>query len=79
MEQVSEAPKVTEPLTRLMCSPTSDGAGAAVLCSEKFVVENGLQDTAVEIIGQAMTTDQPDSFKDSAIECVGKCISTGIV
>ncbi|MDN5745249.1 MAG: lipid-transfer protein [Nocardioidaceae bacterium] len=49
-------------MTRLMCSPTSDGSAAAVLASEKFVEENGLGDQAVEITGQAMTTDLESTF-----------------
>jgi acetyl-CoA acyltransferase len=32
---VLASPLVTEPLTRLMCSPVGDGAAAAILCSEE--------------------------------------------
>eukprot|EP00050_Salpingoeca_kvevrii_P002819 m.203943 g.203943 ORF g.203943 m.203943 type:complete len:468 (-) comp10695_c0_seq3:1666-3069(-) len=71
LEEILAAPPVTEPLTRLMCSPTSDGAGVAILCSKEFVIANGLQDKAVEIVGQAMTTDNTLSFQGSAINCIG--------
>ena len=54
---------VHEPLTKLQCSPTSDGAGAAIVASERFVIENGLMGQAVEIIGQSMVTDSAKSFE----------------
>ncbi len=33
LEEVLNSPLVTEPLTRLMCSPIGDGAAAAIICS----------------------------------------------
>lgn len=71
LEQVMKSPKVYEPLTKLQCCPTSDGAGAAILVSEKFVHQYGLYDKAVEIIGMAMKTDYRSSFENSMIKCVG--------
>lgn len=62
LDQIKGARMVYEPLTKLQCSPTSDGAGAAIVCSEKFVIEHGLQGQAIEIVGQKMTTDSPISF-----------------
>ena len=35
--------KIYAPLTKLQCCPTSDGAAAAVVVSEDFVRENGLE------------------------------------
>ena len=35
LEEVLASPLITEPLTRLMCSPIGDGAAALVLCSEE--------------------------------------------
>jgi acetyl-CoA acyltransferase len=57
LDEILDAPTIYEPLTKLQCSPTSDGAGAAVLASEDFVEAHGLAGRAVEIVGQAMTTD----------------------
>ena len=71
LEDILAAPQVFGPLTKLQCCPTSDGSGAAVLASESFVVEHGLQDKAVEIIGMAMTTDTPSSYEGSMIKMVG--------
>ena len=57
LDEILDAPMIYEPLTKLQCSPTSDGAGAAILASEEFVEAHGLAGRAVEIVGQAMTTD----------------------
>ncbi len=57
---------IYDPLTKLQCSPTSDGSGAAILASERFVDEHGMAGRAVEIVGQAMTTDFSSTFDGSA-------------
>ncbi len=46
-------------------SPTSDGAAAAILMSEDYVKKHNLQDQAVEILAQVMTTDFPSAFEDN--------------
>uniref|UniRef100_UPI00398EF988 sterol carrier protein 2 isoform X2 n=1 Tax=Pristiophorus japonicus TaxID=55135 RepID=UPI00398EF988 len=52
--------------------PTSNGAGAAVLASERFVRRHGLESKAVEIIAQEMITDLASSFQEnSCIKAVG--------
>jgi sterol carrier protein 2 len=72
LEDVLKAPMVYEPLTKLQCCPTSDGAGAAILASEAFVEKHGLEAKAVEIAGMAMTTDYDSSFDEkSMIKMVG--------
>jgi len=75
LDDVKNAPVVYEPLhlTRLQCSPTSDGSGAAILCSERYLDEHPeLASQAVEIVGQAMVTDTPATFEEpSAINVVG--------
>jgi acetyl-CoA acetyltransferase len=72
LQQILDAPMVYEPLTKLQCCPTSDGSGAAVLASERFVRENNLWDKAVEIVGQAMTTDGERTFSErSCINLAG--------
>ncbi|MFJ8394098.1 lipid-transfer protein [Streptomyces sp. NPDC094144] len=70
--EVLAAKPIHHPLTRLQCSPTSDGAAAVVVVSERFVEEHGLGDRAVEIAAQAMTTDTEDSFASgTCIDAVG--------
>ncbi|MFF5702918.1 beta-ketoacyl synthase N-terminal-like domain-containing protein [Streptomyces sp. NPDC012794] len=72
VEEVLAAKTVHAPLTKLQCSPTSDGAAAALVVSERFVVAHGLHHKAVEIVAQAMTTDTAESFGGSCIDVVGK-------
>ncbi|HVN84655.1 MAG TPA: lipid-transfer protein, partial [Candidatus Binatia bacterium] len=62
LDEIKNAPMVYEPLTKLQCCPTSDGAGAAILASEEFVKKHKLQNQAVEILGMAMATDLGSTF-----------------
>ncbi len=72
LEDILNSPVVHEPLTRLQCCPTSDGAGAAIVVSEDFVRRHGLEKQAIEIAGMAMATDMPSSFDEkSCIKMVG--------
>jgi acetyl-CoA acetyltransferase len=48
----------------LQCSPTSDGAGAAIVASERFVDQHDLWDSAIEIAGQSMVTDLSSTFAE---------------
>jgi acetyl-CoA acyltransferase len=71
LDDIKKAPMVYEPLTKLQCCPTSDGGGAAIIASERFVREHGLEDKAVEIVGQAMTTDFQNTFDGSDMSIAG--------
>ncbi|MGE4424897.1 MAG: lipid-transfer protein [Solirubrobacteraceae bacterium] len=62
LDDILEAKEIYAPLTKLQCSPTSDGSGAAIVASEDFVDRHGLAGQAVEIVGQALTTDFESSF-----------------
>jgi acetyl-CoA acetyltransferase len=62
LEQIKEAPMIHAPLTKLQCSPTSDGSGCAIVASERFVEEHELWDRAIELAGQAMATDPAGTF-----------------
>ena len=66
LEEIQEARMIHEPLTKLQCSPTSDGAAAVIVASEGYVDEHGLWDQAVEIAGQAMVTDMTSTFDEEA-------------
>lgn len=60
------------PLTKLQCSPTSDGAASAVIVSQKFLdARPHLKSQAVLMAGQGFMTDSPNVFSDSAMELVG--------
>jgi len=72
LADILAAPMVYEPLTKLQCCPTSDGAAAAILASEEFVRKHGLQAKAIEIAAMAMTTDFTSTFDTkSCIKLVG--------
>ncbi|MFC4372868.1 lipid-transfer protein [Nocardia halotolerans] len=76
LEEVLEAKQIYGPLTKLQCSPTSDGSGAVILANEAFVDRHDLADRAVEIVGQAMVTDLQSTFStESAINLVGADMS----
>ncbi|MFC4609980.1 lipid-transfer protein [Streptomyces maoxianensis] len=76
VDEILAAKTIHRPLTKLQCSPTSDGSAAAVVVSERFVVRHGLHEKAVEIAAQAMTTDTEESFASgSCVDVVGKPMS----
>ncbi len=78
LQDIKDAPVIHSPLTKLQCSPTSDGAAAAIVASERFVEDHDLWDRAIEIRGQAMVTDLSSSFDESAncITIAGADMST---
>lgn len=60
------------PITKLQCSPTSDGAGAAVIVSQRFLdARPELKSQAVLIAGQQLATDEPSLYSKSAMDLVG--------
>ncbi|MFT4083201.1 MAG: lipid-transfer protein [Nocardioides sp.] len=72
LDDIQASATIHPPLTKLQCSPTSDGAGAALLASERFVDEHDLWDRAVELAGQALVTDLPSTFDErSSIKLIG--------
>jgi sterol carrier protein 2 len=59
-------------MTKLQCCPTSDGAAAVILCSQKFLDGHPeLKSQAIEIAGQAMATDDVSLLGGSDIELIG--------
>jgi acetyl-CoA acetyltransferase len=66
LDEIKEARVIHEPLTKLQCSPTSDGAACVIVASEQYVDEHDLWDQAVEIAGQSMVTDMSSTFDENA-------------
>jgi sterol carrier protein 2 len=62
IEDIKAAKMIHDPLTKLQCSPTSDGSACAIVASESYVDEHGLWEQAIEIRGQALVTDMPSTF-----------------
>src|SRR2546429_9721 len=70
LEEVLAARMVYDPLTILQCCPTSDGAGAAILCSEEFAKKQGVS-RPVKIVAQAMATDKMEDFAMGPLGLIG--------
>lgn len=73
LEQIMD-PKtqIYGPLTKLQCSPTSDGAAAAVIVSQRFLdARPHLKSQAILIAGQQLLTDGLEVYSRSAIDLVG--------
>jgi acetyl-CoA acetyltransferase len=71
LQDILAAPMIYPPLTKLQCCPTSDGSAAAIVVSERFVRQRGLEDQAVEIVGRAMITDFESTFSGSDMALAG--------
>lgn len=72
LEEVEKSPMIYYPLTKLQCSPTSDGAAAAMIVSQKFLdAHPELASHAVLIAGQSLKTDSPSLYSGSAMDLVG--------
>ncbi len=69
LEDIKNARMIHDPLTKLQCSPTSDGSAASIVASERFVDEHDLWDRAIEIAGQSMVTDMASTFADDT-DCI---------
>ncbi|CAG9530283.1 unnamed protein product [Cercopithifilaria johnstoni] len=73
LEEILNARVIHDFMGLLECSPTSDGAAAVILCSEKFLKKSPhLSKQAVEIIGAELGTDEPSVFAEhSNIKMIG--------
>ena len=71
-EDVKKSRKITRDVTLPMCSPTSDGGAAAIVCSEEYVKKHNLQDRAIQVAGLGIATDSVMLYDaHSRIELVG--------
>ncbi len=70
LEEVLGSREVYDPLTIMQCCPTSDGAGAAILCSEDYAHRHG-HPNPVKISGISMQTDLLEDFGLGALGLIG--------
>lgn len=56
-EQVLTSRMICDPITVLQCSPTTDGAAAAVVCSHKFIGNHGKEARAVKMRASGLVSD----------------------
>jgi len=75
LQEIKDSPMIHSPVQLLACCPNADGAAAAILCSEEFMLRHGLQDQAVEIKGISLTTDTLATFGRSSIDLIGGTMS----
>lgn len=70
IEEILAAPPITYPLTLPMCSPISDGAAAAIVCTEAGLKRHGFdRSRAIKVLASGMraASDRaPDDHKASA-------------
>ncbi|PGH03188.1 sterol carrier protein 2 [Blastomyces parvus] len=72
LDEIKNSPALYGPVTKLQCCPTSDGAAAAVLVSERWLHKHPeYQSKAIEIAGQAIVTDQAETFGSSSMDLIG--------
>ncbi|KAL2785362.1 acetyl-CoA acetyltransferase [Aspergillus keveii] len=71
LDQIQKSPMIYYPLTKLQCSPTSDGAAAAVVVSERFLNARPELKHAVLIAGQCLASDSPALYSGTAMGLVG--------
>src|ERR687887_2041527 len=69
LDEIKASRVIHEPLTKLQCSPTSDGSACAIVASERYVDSHDLWGQAIEIAGQAMVTDLESTFADDT-DCI---------
>ena len=58
---VMSSKQIWGPLTLLMCCPPTNGAAAAIVCSEEFARAHGL-DASIRVRAQSMVTDVAGTF-----------------
>lgn len=66
VDEVMAAPHIYGVLTRLQCCPPTCGAAAAVLCSESYAKQHGL-DRSVIMRAQAMHSDFASTFDNQSM------------
>ncbi len=74
VEEILQAPPITWPLTVPMCSPISDGASAAIVCSEAgLALLKGQRGRAVRVLASVVQTgsDRPPNALDQHLVRLG--------
>lgn len=74
IEEILAAPPITYPLTLPMCSPVSDGAAAAIVCSEAGLeMLKGRRSRAIRVLASVLQTgsDRPAAALDQHLVRLG--------
>jgi acetyl-CoA acetyltransferase len=67
VEEVLQAPEVVFPLTQPMCSPMSDGAAAAVLCSAEYVKKLGTS-KPIKVLASVLGSGRDRTEEEESID-----------
>ncbi|QYB00278.1 lipid-transfer protein (plasmid) [Rhodococcus sp. USK10] len=70
LDKVMGSKPIWGPLTLLMCCPPTNGAAAAIVCSEEFARSRGL-DASIRVRAQSLVTDLPGAFDQDMMKVVG--------
>ncbi|GAD91609.1 nonspecific lipid-transfer protein, putative [Paecilomyces variotii No. 5] len=72
LQEIQDSTMIYPPLTKLQCSPTSDGSAAAVIVSRRFLdARPHLKSQAILMAGQSFLTDSPKTFQASSMDLIG--------
>ncbi|EME46291.1 thiolase-like protein [Dothistroma septosporum NZE10] len=72
LKEIKDSTMIHWPVTKLQCSPTSDGSGSAVIVSERFLkARPHLMSQAILMAGQQLQTDPPTLYSKSAMDLCG--------
>ncbi len=72
LEEVMASRMISDPITKLQCSPTTDGAAAVVMCSEAFLKRNGAR-RGVRIVASGLVSDIDEQGSNVfSLEMVGR-------
>jgi sterol carrier protein 2 len=71
LDEIKNSTLIHAPLTKLQCSPTSDGSACVILASEQFVRKHKLEGQAIEVLALEMATDLKSTFSEDCMKLVG--------
>lgn len=74
IEEVLAAPPITYPFTMPMCSPISDGAAAAILCTESALKKYGFdRNRAIKVYASVVRSASARAYEDFDNACTKLC------
>jgi acetyl-CoA acetyltransferase len=74
VEEILAAPPITYPITLPMCSPISDGAAAAIVCTESALAKYGFdRSRAVRVLASVMRSGTARAYDDYENGCMRLC------
>lgn len=73
IDEILAAPAITYPITLPMCSPISDGAAAAILCTESALKKHGFdRKRAIKVLASVVRSASARAFEDVDKSCMAQ-------